>query len=108
MNRTLLPGAIVALLVAIAAGAGYLLHGTVPSGLDRGAAIARVSSGLTPAESLQAAFVGVSEHLRPAVVNVGIIQKSHNRRAPGPTPGTDDPFFQDFFKQFFGSEGPSG
>jgi len=108
MNRTLLPGAIVALLVAIAAGAGYLLHGAMPGGLDRGAAIAKVSSGATPAESLQAAFVGVSEHLRPAVVNVGIIQKSHNRRAPGPPPGTDDPFFQDFFKQFFGSEGPSG
>lgn len=108
MNRTLLPGAIVALLVAIAAGAGYLLHGAMPGGLDRGAAIAKVSSGATPAESLQAAFVGVSEHLRPAVVNVGIIQKSHNRRAPGPPTGTDDPFFQDFFKQFFGSEGPSG
>jgi len=42
MNRTLLPGAIVALLVAIAAGAGYLLHGAMPSGLDRGAAIAKV------------------------------------------------------------------
>jgi Do/DeqQ family serine protease len=108
MNRTLLPGAIVALLVAIAAGAGYLLHGTMPSGLDRGAAIAKVSSAISPAESLQAAFVGVSEHLRPAVVNVGIIQKSHNRRAPGPPQGTDDPFFQDFFKQFFGSAGPSG
>jgi S1-C subfamily serine protease len=87
MNRTLLPGAIVALLVAIAAGAGYLLHGAMPSGLDRGAAIATVSSGGTPAERLEAAFVGVSEHLRRVV---------------------DDPFFQDFFKQFFGSEGTSG
>src|SRR6266700_3042410 len=108
MNRTLLPGAIVAVLVAVAAGAGYLLHGAIPTSLERGAASAKASPIATPAESLQAAFVGVSEHLRPAVVNVGIIQKSHPRRAPGPPPGSDDPFFQDFFKQFFGSDGPSG
>src|SRR6266508_997709 len=108
MNRTLLPGAIVALLVAVAAGAGYLLHGAVPTSLARGAASAKASPVATPAESLQAAFVGVSEHLRPAVVNVGIIQKSRTRRAPGPPQGSDDPFFQEFFKQFFGSDGPSG
>src|SRR6266511_723754 len=108
MNRTLLPGAIVALLVAVAAGAGYLLHGAVPTSLERGAASAKASPVATPAESLQAAFVGVSEHLRPAVVNVGIIQKSRTRRAPGPPQGSDDPFFQEFFKQFFGSDGPSG
>src|SRR6266481_2675693 len=108
MNRTLLPGAIVAFLVAVAAGAGYLLHGAIPTSLERGAASAKASPLATPAESLQAAFVGVSEHLRPAVVNVGIIQKSHTRRAPGPQQGGEDPFFQDFFKQFFGSDGPSG
>src|SRR5499425_3378182 len=109
MNRTLLPGALVALLVAIAAGAGYVLHGVFPGKMEPGAASARATfSGATPAESLQAAFVGVSEHLRPAVVNVGIIQKAHPRRAPGPRQGSDDPFFQDFFKQFFGQDSPSG
>ena len=108
MNRTLLPGALVALLVAIAAGAGYVLHGVFPGKMEPGAASARATFSPTPAESLQAAFVGVSEHLRPAVVNVGIIQKAHPRRAPGPRQGSDDPFFQDFFKQFFGQDSPSG
>src|SRR5262245_33078655 len=108
MNRTPLPGAIVALLVAVAAGSGYLLRDVFPAKSDRPASPLRTASGVSPAESLQAAFVGVSEHLRPAVVNVGIIQKARARRAPGPQPGSDDPFLQDFFKQFFGSEGPSG
>src|SRR5215475_5698305 len=109
MNRTLLPGALVALLVAVAAGAGYVLHGVFPGKMAPGTASARASfGGASPAESLQAAFVGVSEHLRPAVVNVGIIQKAHARRAPGPPQGSDDPFFQDFFKQFFGQDSPSG
>src|SRR5262245_14187731 len=109
MNRTLLPGALVALLVAVAAGGGYVLHGVFPGKMAPGTASARASfGGATPAESLQAAFVGVSEHLRPAVVNVGIIQKAHPRRAPGPQQGSDDPFFQDFFKQFFGQASPSG
>src|SRR5215510_4955887 len=109
MNRTLLPGALVALLVAVAAGGGYVLHGVFPGKMAPGTASARASfGGVTPAESLQAAFVGVSEHLRPAVVNVGIIQKAHPRRAPGPQQGSDDPFFQDFFKQFFGQDSPGG
>src|SRR5262249_52904704 len=109
MNRTLLPGALVALLVAVAAGGGYVLHGVFPGKMAPGTASARASfGGATPAESLQAAFVGVSEHLRPAVVNVGIIQKAHPRHAPGPQQGSDDPFFQDFFKQFFGQDSPSG
>src|SRR5262249_15689420 len=109
MNRTLLPGALVPLLVAVAAGGGYVLHGVFPGKMAPWTASARASfGGATPAESLQAAFVGVSEHLRPAVVNVGIIQKAHPRRAPGPQQGSDDPFFQDFFKQFFGQDSPSG
>ena len=107
MNRTLLPGAIVAFLVAVAAGSGYFLRDVFPARTDRAANPIRPTSATSPAESLQAAFVGVSEHLRPAVVNVGIIQKAKARRAPGPQPGSDDPFLQDFFKQFFGSDGPS-
>ena len=108
MNRTLLPGTLVALLVAIAAGAGYVLHGVVPTPGERGATASRPAAGPTPAEGLQAGFAGVAEHVRPAVVNLGTIQKARAPRSPGPQPGREDPFFQDFFKQFFGPEGPGG
>src|SRR6266508_3011534 len=108
MNRTLFPGALVALLVAIAAGGGWLLHGVFPSAGQRAGASARTALGATLAESLQGGFIGVDEHVRPAVVNLGTIQKARSSRAPGPQPGRDDPFFQEFFKQFFGPEGPGG
>jgi Do/DeqQ family serine protease len=108
MNRSLLPGTLVALLVAVAAGSGWVLHGVFPMAGERSGAPPRPAPGATPAESLQAGFVGVAEHVRPAVVNLGTIQKARSRRAPGPQPGRDDPFFQDFFKQFFGPEGPGG
>ena len=108
MNRSLLPGTLIALLVAIAAGGGWLMHGVIPPASERSGASSRPIAGATPAESLQAGFAGVAEHVRPAVVNLGTIQKARSRRAPGPQPGQDDPFFQDFFKQFFGPEGPGG
>jgi serine protease Do len=108
MNRTLLPGALVALLVAIAAGGGWLLHGVFPATGDRPPASSRPAPSAALAESLEAGFVGVALHVRPAVVNLGTIQKAHTRTAPGPQPGKDDPFFQEFFKQFFGPEGPGG
>jgi serine protease Do/serine protease DegQ len=58
------------------------------------------------ADALQAAFVTVAERVRPAVVNIGTVQVSRSRRAPVvPGPGADDPFFKDFFDQFFG-QGP--
>jgi len=108
MNRSLLPGTLIALLVAIAAGGGWVLHGVYAPAGERTGASSRPGPVTNPAESLQAGFVGVAEHVRPAVVNLGTIQKARSRRAPGPQPGRDDPFFQDFFKQFFGSEGPGG
>ena len=108
MNRSLLPGILVALLVAVAAGSGWVLHGVFPMAGERSGASPRPVLGANPAESLQAGFVGVAEHVRPAVVNLGTIQKARSRPAPGPQPGRDDPFFQDFFKQFFGPEGPGG
>ena len=108
MNRSLLPGTLVALLVALAAGGGWVLHGVFPPAGERSGTTSRPAPGATPAESLQAGFAGVAEHVRPAVVNLGTIQKARSRRAPGPQPGRDDPFFQDFFKQFFGPEGPGG
>jgi Do/DeqQ family serine protease len=108
MNRTLLPGALVALLVAIAAGGGWVLHGVFPSAGERTRPTSIAAQSATLADSLQAGFVGVAEHVRPAVVNLGTIQKARAIRAPGPQPGRDDPFFQEFFKQFFGPEGPGG
>src|SRR3970040_2076219 len=108
MNRSLLPGTMIALLVAIAAGGGWVLHGVFPPAGEQSRASSRPAPGATPAESLQAGFAGVAEHVRPAVVNLGTLQKGRSRRAPGPQPGRDDPFFQDFFKQFFGPEGPGG
>jgi serine protease Do len=108
MNRTLLPGALVALLVAIAAAGGWLLHGVFPTAGERARVSSSPTQSATLADGLQAGFVGVSEHVRPAVVNLGTIQKARGIRAPGPQPGRDDPFFQEFFKQFFGPEGPGG
>jgi serine protease Do len=108
MSRTLLPGAIVALLVAVAAGGGWVLHGVFPPAGERTRASSSPALSATLADSLQAGFVGVAEHVRPAVVNLGTIQKARGSRAPGPQPGRDDPFFQEFFKQFFGPEGPGG
>jgi Do/DeqQ family serine protease len=64
-------------------------------------------SPLGAADALQAAFVTVAERVRPAVVNIGTVQLSRPRRAPAiPGPGGDDPFFKDFFDQFFGRGGP--
>jgi len=64
-------------------------------------------SPLTTADALQVAFVGVAERVRPAVVNIGTVQVAKGRRPPIlPGPGTDDPFFKDFFDQFFGRRGP--
>jgi Do/DeqQ family serine protease len=108
MNRTLLPGVVVAMLVAIAAGGGWVLRGVFPSAGESSGAPPRSAPSVTLADGLQAGFVGVAEHVRPAVVNLGTIQKARGSRAPGPQPGRDDPFFQEFFKQFFGPEGPSG
>src|SRR6266481_2114570 len=108
MNRTLLPGVLVAMLVAIAAGGGWVLRGVFPSAGGSSGAPSRSAPSVTLADGLQAGFVGVAEHVRPAVVNLGTIQKARGSRAPGPQPGRDDPFFQEFFKQFFGPEGPSG
>ena len=96
------------MLVAIAAGGGWVLRGVFPPAGERSGAPSRSAPNVTLADGLQAGFVGVAEHVRPAVVNLGTIQKARGSRAPGPQPGRDDPFFQEFFKQFFGPEGPSG
>ena len=59
-------------------------------------------SPIITADALQAAFVSVAERVRPAVVHVGTVQVAKGQRpemGPGPSP---DPFFKDFFDQFFG------
>ena len=51
--------------------------------------------------------MSVAERVRPAVVHVGTVQVARSRRGPtAPGPLADDPFFKDFFDQFFGRRGP--
>ena len=89
------------------AGLGFGVYGFLASGRVRAAAPSANASAT--ADALQAAFVSVAERVRPAVVNVGTVQVSRGRRPPAiPGPGTDDPFFKDFFDQFFGRGGPRG
>ena len=92
------------LLFAIA-GVGFGSYGWVA---NRRARVAPPPASPTAtADALQAAFVSVAEKVRPAVVNIGTVQLSRSRRTPiVPGPGTDDPFFKDFFDQFFGRGGP--
>ncbi len=105
MNRALLGGLVGFLLVIASALTGYLVRDRVMVGAP-GPAPARAAVGPALPETLQAAFVGVAQQLGPAVVNIGAVQRSKARRPIGPQPGGDDPFFQDFFKQFFGTDAP--
>jgi len=92
------------LLFAIA-GVGFGSYGWL---VNRSARVAPVPASPTAtADALQAAFVSVADKVRPTVVNIGTVQVSRSRRTPVvPGPGTDDPFFKDFFDQFFGRGGP--
>ena len=107
MNRALLGGLAGFLVVLASAATGYVVRDRMISAPAPAAPSGRVSAGSALPDSLQAAFVGVAQTLRPAVVNIGTVQRSRARRPPAPPPGTDDPFFQDFFKQFFGSDNPA-
>src|SRR5437868_487064 len=97
---------LVAGLLFALAGLGFGAYGWSQGPRMRGPAAA--GGGPTAAaDALQAAFVTVAERVRPAVVNIGTVQVSRTRRAPiVPGPGSDDPFFKDFFDQFFGHSGP--
>jgi serine protease Do/serine protease DegQ len=87
------------------AGMGFGVYGGLTRARDP-AAPPPVSPTAT-ADALQAAFVAVAEKVRPSVVNIGTVQVARTPRAPAvPGPGTDDPFFKDFFDQFFGRGGP--
>ncbi len=93
-----------AVLFALA-GAGFGFYGWLASGHAR--LVPPAASPTATADALQAAFVTVAEKVRPTVVNIGTVQVARSRRTPiVPGPGTDDPFFKDFFDQFFGRGGP--
>jgi len=102
--RTARTALLVVALVAVA-GAGFWAHALWPGASSR--PVAATPSPLSTADALQEAFVAVAERVRPAVVHVGTVQVARPRRAPAaPGPLADDPFFKDFFDQFFGRRGP--
>jgi len=96
-------------LVLVALGLGFLLHAVLTEEPLRFGQAAKTAPppGLA-AGDLQSAFVAVADKVRPAVVNIGTVQLSRGRRPFGfDQPFPDDPFFRDFFRDFFG-EGPRG
>jgi serine protease Do/serine protease DegQ len=107
MSRRPVLIAVVAVLLVAAGGGGYLLRDRLGRGGGvPGASSPQAATGIALAESLQLGFVDVAQQVRPAVVHLGTIQRAKTRRGPNLPQGNDDPFFRDFFNQFFGSEGP--
>jgi len=105
MASRAVPVAFVGTLVLACLGAGFWLHAfwiaRSPS------AVPAPISPVATADNLQAAFVTVAEQVRPAVVHIGTVQMARSRRPPAtPGPFGDDPFFKEFFDQFFGRGGP--
>jgi Do/DeqQ family serine protease len=93
-----------AVVVLASLGAGFGLHALMS---DRGRVTRPAPGPMSTAGALQEAFVTVAERVRPAVVNVGTVQVARPRRSPSvPGPFADDPFFKEFFDQFFGRRGP--
>ena len=108
MSRRPILIAVVAILLVAAGGGGYLLRDRLTRSVAAPIPSSpQAASGLALAEALQHGLRG----RRPARASRG--------RASGHDPageergvartlprGNDDPFFRDFFNQFFGSEGP--
>jgi serine protease Do len=102
--RTARTALLVVALVAVA-GAGFWARGLWTAALPRPSAA--TPSPISTADALQEAFVAVAGRVRPAVVQVGTVQTARSRRPPSaPGPFADDPFFKDFFDQFFGRRSP--
>ena len=99
------------MLALVALGLGFVLHAVVtrePLRLLTGEAAKTASLPGPGAGELQGAFVAIADRVRPAVVNIGTVQISRGRRPFGfEQPFPDDPFFRDFFRDFFG-QGPRG
>lgn len=92
---------VIASILFALAGTGMAVYGWLASA--RPEPRAAEPSPLGTADALQAAFVAVAERVRPAVVNIGTVQVARPRRPiVPPGPHADDPFFKDFFDQFFG------
>jgi serine protease Do len=106
MSRRPVLIAVVAALLVAAAGGGYLVRGHLGRPGVSTPTTPQAVTGIALAESLQMGFVDVAQQVRPAVVHLGTIQRAKTRRGPSLPQGNDDPFFRDFFNQFFGSEGP--
>jgi Do/DeqQ family serine protease len=97
--------ALAASVLFVFLGAGFWIHALIFSRSPRAQSVSGPSS--SPADSLQSAFVRVAERVRPAVVQVGTVQVSRQRRPPmAPGPYSDDPLLKDFFDQFFGPRAP--
>src|SRR2546430_647672 len=97
--------ALAASILFALSGAGFALYAGLTRLGDAGKAAA--PAPIATADALQAAFVSVAERVRPAVVHIGTLQVARGRRPPMiPGPKADDPFFKDFFDQFFGRSGP--
>jgi Do/DeqQ family serine protease len=107
MSRLLLKGGL-AVLVALAAGVGLGL-GLQLSGVRwPGAPPPAPTRPAGPtAVDIQRAFVGVAEHVRPAVVNIATSHFLRRQRPRGgaPTPGTP-PSLKEYFDQYFGQMPP--
>jgi serine protease Do len=106
-RRPALRAAAVVILFVVAGGGGYLVRDRLGRVASPAGPVPAAAPVLGLPEALQQSFVGVAEHVRPAVVHLGTIQRAKMRRGPSRPPGTDDPFFKEFFNQFFGSEGPA-
>src|SRR5215467_10921734 len=87
------------------AGAAFAVYAVITKPPTQ--ARATTPAPIATADALQSAFVSVADRVRPAVVHLGTLQVARGRRPPlMPGPNADDPFFKDFFDQFFGRSGP--
>jgi Do/DeqQ family serine protease len=90
---------LLASLIFFCTGGGFWAHALWSS--NRPARATASPSPIITADALQAAFVSVAERVRPTVVHVGTVQVAKGQR-PDLGPGQQDPFFKNFFDQFFG------
>jgi Do/DeqQ family serine protease len=92
---------VVALAAGLGVGLGFQLSGVRWPGVPVPPPIR--AAAVTPAD-VQRAFVGVAEHLRPAVVNIATAHFLRRQRPRGGTPGPGVP--PNFFDQYFGQMPP--